>query len=178
MFFLTFSVQECLNKLTNLSINAVPKPQQTQTPSIYYGKLIDNPNVMPAFTIENVLDYLIYRKEEDCLRAEDWKNFKTGGFKLFKEGHVQNIMVSHKGAVFEIECKCLPEMKKDRVYEIKVEISTNTSSVHLAECSCPAGMKLIKKKMMMYLARQNCKCGTNQEKDDLILNLPMIYHSR
>jgi len=94
---------------------------------------------MPAFTIENVLDYLIYRKEEDCLRAEDWKNFKTGGFKLFKEGHVQNIMVSHKGAVFEIECKCLPEMKKDRVYEIKVEISTNTSSVHLAECSCPAG---------------------------------------
>lgn len=30
-------------------------------------------------------------------------------------------------------------MKKDRVYKIKVEISTETSSVHLAECSCPAG---------------------------------------
>ena len=94
---------------------------------------------MPAFTIENVLDYLIYRKEEDCLRAEDWKSFKAGGFKLFKEGHVQNIMISQQGTVFGVECKCLPEMKKDRVYKIKVEISTHTSSVHLAECSCPAG---------------------------------------
>ena len=94
---------------------------------------------MPAFTIENVLDYLIYRKKEDGLRAEDWKSFKVGGFKLFKEGHIQNIMVSQQGTVFGIECRCLPEMKKDRVYKIKVEISTNAPSVHLAESSCPAG---------------------------------------
>lgn len=30
-------------------------------------------------------------------------------------------------------------MNKDRVYKIKVEISTMISSVHLAECSCPVG---------------------------------------
>ena len=89
--------------------------------------------------LENVLDYLIYQKEEDCLRAEDCKSFKAGGFKLFKEGHVQNIMISQQGTVFGVECKCLPERKKDRVYKIKVEISTNTCSIHLAECSCPAG---------------------------------------
>ena len=120
-------------------IHPIATPQQTQTPSVCFGKLVDNPSIMPVFTIENVVDYLIYRKEEDNMRAEDWKSFKTGGFKLFKEGHVQNIMVHQQGTVFGIDCRCLPEMKKDRVYKIKVEISTETSSVHLAECSCPAG---------------------------------------
>ena len=55
-------------------------------------KLIDNPEAMPFFTIEHVVDYLINRKEQDSMKAEDWKNFKTG-YKLFKEGHVQDIMV-------------------------------------------------------------------------------------
>jgi len=52
---------------------------------------------------------------------------------VFKEGHVQNIMVHQQGSVFQIDCRCLPEMKKDRVYEIKVEIFLETSSDHLAE---------------------------------------------
>ena len=72
-------MQECLNSATNPSINVSPITQLPQTSSVYHGKLIDNPDVMPAFTIKNVLDYLIYRKEEDCLRAEDWKSFKAGG---------------------------------------------------------------------------------------------------
>jgi len=71
------------------------------------------------------------------MRAEDWKSFKAGlgGFKLFKEGHVQNIIVHQQGTVFGIDCRCLPEMKKDRVYKIKVEIFTETSCVHLARGS-------------------------------------------
>ena len=132
-------MQECLKDSTDPGIHPIATPQQSQTPSVCFGKLVDNPSIMPVFTIENVVDYLIYRKEEDNMRAEDWKSFKTGGFKLFKEGHVQNIMVHQQGTVFGIDCRCLPEMKKDRVYKIKVEISTETSSVHLAECSCPAG---------------------------------------
>jgi len=78
---------------------------------------------------------LIYQKKEDNMRAEDWKSFKAGGLKLFKEGHIQNIMVHQQGTVFGIDCRCLPEMKKDKVYKIKVEISTETSSDHLAEGS-------------------------------------------
>jgi len=66
------------------------------------------------------------------MRAEDWKSFKAGSFKLFKEGHVQNIMVQQQGTVFGIDCRCLPEMKKVRVYVIKVETSTETSSDNLA----------------------------------------------
>ena len=134
-----FSVQECLNSAIVPGIQTVPNPQQTLAPSLCCGKLIDNPSSMPIFTIEKVLDYLVYRKEEDNMRAEDWKSFKSGGFKLFKEGHVHNIMVHRQGIIFGVNCRCLPEMKKDRVYKINVEISTETSSVHLAECSCPAG---------------------------------------
>lgn len=104
-------MQECLNSARNPSIHATPLTQLPHTLSVFHGKLVDNPDVMPAFTIEYVLDYLIYQKEEDCLRAEDWRSFKAGGFRLFKEGHVQNIMVSQQGTVFGVECKCLLEMK-------------------------------------------------------------------
>ena len=45
---------------------------------------------MPEFTIEKVVDYLINRKEKDCMRVEDWKSFKAGGYKLYKEGHIQD----------------------------------------------------------------------------------------
>jgi len=68
------------------------------------------------------------------MRAEDWKSFKAGGFKLFKEGHVQHIMVHRQGTVFGIDCRYLAEMKKDKVYKSKVHRdSTETSSIHLAE---------------------------------------------
>ena len=52
-------------------------------------KSIDNPEAMPFFAIEYVVDYLINCKEQNSMRAEDWKNFKTGRYKLFKEGHVK-----------------------------------------------------------------------------------------
>ena len=57
-------------------------------------KLIDEDiNVLPEFTTENVLQYFIYRKENDGLERQDWKNFNLDGFKLFKEGHIQKYML-------------------------------------------------------------------------------------
>ena len=40
--------------------------------------------------------------------------------------------------MFGITCSCLPEMKKDRAYKIKISM-TNSSDISLAECSCLAG---------------------------------------
>ena len=65
------------------------------------------------------------------MRAEDWKSFKAGGYKLFKEGHVQNIMITQHDSVLGITCSCLPEMKKDGVYKIKINLSTNSCVVAL-----------------------------------------------
>ena len=135
------SVQQCLkDQGTNEDDDETVTSQVAPTASVtIYRKLIDYPEYMPVFTTENVLDYMIYRKEKDCMRAEDWKNFKGGGFKLFKEGHVQNIMINRQGAVFGVKCRCLPEMKKDKFYNINLDISMDNSSVMQAECSCPAG---------------------------------------
>ena len=104
------------------------------------GKLQEQPEALPDFTIEHVTQYLIYRKEQDNLRAEDWKNFKSGGYKLFKEGHVRNIYINRDDTSCKVTCECLPEMKKDRVYKIKVDIAVSSSDVILAECGCPAGL--------------------------------------
>ena len=42
------------------------------------GKMIDNTEALPEFTIETVINYLINRQENDCMRA---KRFKTDGYK-------------------------------------------------------------------------------------------------
>ena len=48
-------------------------------------------------------------------------------------------MVNQKDLLLEIKCNCLPEMKKDRIYKIQIDISSDTSDVTHAECTCPAG---------------------------------------
>ena len=57
------------------------------------GKLQEHPEALPEFTIENVTQHLICHMEQDNLQAEDWKIFKSGGYKLFKEGHVRIIYI-------------------------------------------------------------------------------------
>jgi len=104
------------------------------------GKLQEQPEALPDFTIKHVTQYLIYHKEQDNLQAEDWKNFKSGGYKLFKEGHVRNIYINREDISCKVTCECLPEMKKDQVYKIKVDIAVFSSDVILAECECPAGL--------------------------------------
>lgn len=128
------------------------------------------------------------------MRAEDWKNFNGGGFKLFKEGHVQNIMINQQGAVFGVKCRCLPEMKKDKFYNINLNISMDNSSVTQAECSCLAGkgphgsckhiaavlitfmlaMRKLRRRMKL-LVRLSYKLGTSQEKDVWTQRLLMKY---
>jgi len=67
--------------------------------------LIDHPDAMPVFMIENVVDYMINRKESDYMRVENWNSFKAGSFKLFKEGHIQNILINRDDTKLEVECK-------------------------------------------------------------------------
>ena len=59
-------------------------------------------NVLPEFTIEYVvLQYFIYRKENGGLERQDWNNFNSGGFKLFKEGIFKKYM-----SVIHNKCLC------------------------------------------------------------------------
>ena len=95
--------------------------------------------LIPEFTIENVLQYFIYRKERDGLERQDWKNFKSGGYNLYKEGHVQKVYASISTNVVDVKGICLPEMKKDRTYPLVLTLDKMTADVTNAKCSCPAG---------------------------------------
>ena len=51
-------------------------------------------------------------------------------------------MVSQQGSICRIECNCLPEMKKDRVYKLEIDIAKAGSDVCRAQCNYPAGRGL------------------------------------
>ena len=85
-------MQDCLkqqDKQTS-AIAVRSKKHQDQEPCAL-GKLSDHPEAMLKFTIDDVLDYLIYRKEKDCIRAENLEEIQVWWFKLFKEGHVHRL---------------------------------------------------------------------------------------
>ena len=122
------------------------KPASSNNPAPYFtknhvsGQLTKIPESLPPFTIEHVMQYLINRKEKHNFRSEDWKNFKSGVFKLFKEGHVRKLYNVQDDLFSKLSCECLPEMKKDRVYQIEVTIELVSSDVVFSECSCPVGL--------------------------------------
>lgn len=107
--------------------------------SVVWKSLLESHNSIPSFGINQIIEYFVYRNDSDGLERQDWKNVNSGGYKLFKEGHVYDLFTSFSHNTFFIKGKCLPEMKKDRVYVLKVQINIDSSSVTKAECTCPAG---------------------------------------
>lgn len=101
--------------------------------------LIESSRIIPSFTINQVEEYFIHRNDSDGLERQDWKNFNDKGFKLFKEGHVQSIRVGMSDDMCCVKAKCLPEMKKDLVYDLKLFLYTTDGAIKVAECKCPAG---------------------------------------
>ena len=59
---------------------------------VTWSKIEEEINLLPDFTIENVIQYFVYQKEADGLEKEDWKSLNFGGYKLFRESHVQKIL--------------------------------------------------------------------------------------
>ena len=90
---------------------------------VTWKKLIDEDGLLPAISEDTIEDYFVHLREDDGLERQDWKNLGSdGGYKLFKEGHVQDISVATRSDECLIKCKCLPEMKKDHVYAIDLSI--------------------------------------------------------
>ena len=81
----------------------------------------------------------MHRNDSEGLERQDWKNFNDKGFKLFKEGHVQTVFASLSGDTCCTKAKCLPELKKDLVYDLNPCIIGSNGAIKTAECKCPAG---------------------------------------
>ena len=58
---------------------------------------------------------------------------------LFRSGHVQNIEVSADESRLFMRAKCLPEMRKGRVYKLLLTMRKTTLDILSAKCGCPGG---------------------------------------
>ena len=109
------------------------------TQELEWTKLEDS-NI-PQFTIANITNYFITRIASDGKPANDFKNLNTHAFPLFKAGHIQSIYVIRKDSSHNLKCICLPEMKKDKVYKIKITLDS-CGDLAQASCACPlSGIK-------------------------------------
>ena len=58
-------------------------------------------------------NYFIEAVSGDNEKAKDFKSFRESSFQMFKEGHVQNILLKGGYETVIIKCDCLHEMRKD-----------------------------------------------------------------
>ena len=62
----------------------------------------------------------------------------SSALNMFRCGHVQDIMIGYDKHIY-LQAKCLPEMRKDRIYKVVLCMDANVFDVVGAECGCPAG---------------------------------------
>ena len=91
-----------------------------------------------SFTNAQIINYFVLRKAVDGMPANDMKAINTSALNLFRCGHVQDIRVCFNKLLF-IQAKCVPEMKKDRVYKLCLDLDITSFDTVNASCGCPAG---------------------------------------
>jgi len=129
-----------LSTVDKVDTDAAPLTSSSHTTSATpWTNIKDDPLKMCSFTTEKLTNYFVYCKDRDGLERQDWKSLNSGGYRLFAEGHVQDIMIKVNNGDCLIKANVLPEMKKDKKYAVSATINQQTSNVAEAACSCPAG---------------------------------------
>ena len=89
--------------------------------------------------MENMLRYFIERRAKDEESNKDYKHVCSGAYGLWKHGHIQKIELASDADYVHIRADCLPEMKKNTTYKLKLSL-TKTGDIVYASCTpCPAG---------------------------------------
>ena len=83
------------------------------------------------FTFAQIVSYFVNRSVCDGLPAGDFKAINKSAENLFICGHIQNIQVCLTDDHLLMKAKCLPEMRKDRVYFLKMALNVNTFDIFL-----------------------------------------------
>ena len=105
--------------------------------------ITEKPTSVPHFSMSNIIDYFVLRKACDKESTNDFKNLLGKSYPLFKCGHVQSIKF-HDGPDSDPDktylcCKCLPEMKKNVEYKLKIVLRKSDGKILYASCGCIAG---------------------------------------
>ena len=126
-------VRTCRAEL--LSILSVPQ-------NVDWKKLQETPTRTDldviSFTNANIINYFLVCTATDGMPSSDVKTINSSAVNMFRCGHVQDIMIGYDKHMY-IQVKCLPEMRKDRVYKILLCMDANVNDAIGAECGCPAG---------------------------------------
>ena len=106
-------------------------------------KLIENirhetQQVQFNFTMADMMQYFIHRQATDGLPINNFKDVNTKAFPLFKAGHIQYVHYREHNKIIFMKCTCMPEMKKDLTYRIRV-VFQMFGDIEFAVCGCPAG---------------------------------------
>ena len=96
-------------------------------------------DMVPKFNIGHIVAYFFYRTVSDNLPASDFKSVSKSAENLFRCGHVQDIQVCCIDELLYIKAKCMPEMKKDKLYQLNVALCSESYDIVHANCECPAG---------------------------------------
>ena len=129
-----------LSTMDKVDTDAAPPTSSSHTTSSTpWTNIKDDPLKMCSFTTEKLTNYFVHCKDRDGLERQDWKSLNSGGYRLFAEGHVQDVMIKVNNGDCLIKANVLPEMKKDKKYAVSATINQQTNDVVEAACSCPAG---------------------------------------
>ena len=94
---------------------------------------------LQAFTMAQIINYFIEAVAGDNEKSKDFKSLRESSYQMFKEGHIQKIMLMSGYKTVIIKCDCLPEMRKDRVYKIIMRINDGSGEIQFSKCGCVAG---------------------------------------
>lgn len=130
------SIQSSSGRAEPLSILNVP--QNLNWEKLQEAFTRTDANEMISFTNANIINYFLVRTVVDGMPSSDVKAINSSALNMFRCGHIQDIMISYDKHIY-IQAKCLPEMRKDRVYKAFLCMDANVYDVIGAECGCPAG---------------------------------------
>jgi hypothetical protein len=94
-----------------------------------------------SFTNAQIISYFVSRTASDGLPVNDFKSVNRSAMNLFRCGHIQKIELCNNvnSHTIYLRASCLPEMRKDRKYDLYMELDDTLFEIKKAQCGCPAG---------------------------------------
>ena len=78
-----------------------------------------------CFSLSEIVSYFVLRSVSDGLPADDFKAINKTAENLFICGHIQCIETVRCDNQLLFKAKCLPQMKKDKVYIVKLGLNSS-----------------------------------------------------
>ena len=122
---------------------------------VFSGK---DPEDVFTFMNAQMISYFVVRMATNGNTASDVKAMNKSALSLFQCLHIQYIMVYQDKSTLHFKAKCMPEMRKDRLYKLFLYLDAETFDIMGAAGKAPyASCKHISG--MCYALEEFSRCG-------------------